>query len=66
MWKMVSSCILWCLCKEQNDRNFEDQERTFEELKTFFFYSHFSCTTTFLASFVISFNDFLILFSSPS
>jgi hypothetical protein len=25
VWKMVSSCLLWCLSREQNDRNFEDQ-----------------------------------------
>jgi hypothetical protein len=39
VWKMVPSCLLWCLWRERNDRNFEDQERTLEELKTFFFYS---------------------------
>jgi hypothetical protein len=63
VWKMVHSCLLWCLWREQNNRNFEDQERTIEELKTFFFYSLFSWTAVFLVPLVISFNDFLVLFS---
>jgi len=53
------------LWRERNDRNFEDQERTIEELKTFFFYSLFSWTAAFLTPLVISFNDFLVLFPSP-
>jgi hypothetical protein len=39
VWKMVTSCLLWCLWRERNDRNFKDQERTIEELKIIFFYS---------------------------
>jgi hypothetical protein len=37
VWKMIPSCLMWCLWREQNDRNFEDKERMFEELITFFF-----------------------------
>jgi hypothetical protein len=37
VWKMVPSCLMWCLWRERNDRNFEGKERTFEELITFFF-----------------------------
>jgi hypothetical protein len=66
VWKMVHSCLMWCLWKEQNDRNFEDKERTFEELKTFVFYSLYTWTAAFLASLVISFHNFLVLFSSLS
>jgi len=28
VWKMVHSCLLWCLCWEMNDINFEDREKT--------------------------------------
>jgi hypothetical protein len=66
MWKMVPCCLLWCLWRERNDRHFEDKERTIEELISFFFHSLFSWTTAFLAPLVISFNDFLALFSSSS
>jgi hypothetical protein len=37
VWKMVPSCLMWCLWRERNDRNFEDQERSIEELKSFFY-----------------------------
>jgi hypothetical protein len=53
--------VLW---REQNDRNFEDRERTLEKLKTF--YSLFTWTAAYLAPLVISFNDFFVLFSSPN
>jgi len=29
---------LWCLWREQNDRNFEDKEKTIEELISLFFF----------------------------
>jgi hypothetical protein len=66
VWKMVHSCLLWCLWRERNDRQFDDKEKTIEELITFFFFSLHSWTVAFLTLLVISFNDFLILFSSLS
>jgi hypothetical protein len=59
-------CLIWFLWRERNDRQFEDKERTIEELISFFFYSLYSWTAAFLAPLVISFNDFLVLFSSSS
>jgi hypothetical protein len=56
MWKIVPYCLLWCLWREQNNRNFKDQE-----LKIF--YSLYTWIAAYLAPLVISFNDFLILFS---
>jgi hypothetical protein len=52
------------LWRERNDRQFEDKKRTIEELIFFFFYSLYSSTAAFLTPLVISFNDFLVLFSS--
>jgi hypothetical protein len=37
MWKMVPTCLLWCLWRKINDINFEDRERTLEEIKALFF-----------------------------
>jgi hypothetical protein len=37
LWNMVTTCLLWYLWKEMNDRYFEDHERTLEEIKSFFF-----------------------------
>jgi hypothetical protein len=64
VWKMVPCCLLWCLWMERNDRQFEDKERSMEELLYFFFSSLYSWTAAFLAPSGISYNDFLVLFSS--
>jgi hypothetical protein len=66
VWKMVPCCLIWYMWGERNDKQFEDKERTIEELIYFFFYSLYSWTAAFLAPLVISFNDFLVLFSSSS
>jgi len=66
VWKMVPCCLIWCLWRGRNDRQFEEKERTIEELIYFFFYSLCSWTAVFLAPLVSSFNDFLVLFSSSS
>jgi hypothetical protein len=44
----------------------EDKERTIEELISFFLHSLYSWTAAYLAPLVISYNDFLVLFSSSS
>jgi len=44
VWKMVLCCLLWCLWRKHNDRQFEDKEKTIEELISFFFYSLYSWT----------------------
>jgi hypothetical protein len=36
IWNIVFPCLMWCLWRERNDRNFENQERTLEELMSFF------------------------------
>jgi hypothetical protein len=54
------------LWRERNDRQFEDKERTIEELISFFLHSLHSWTAAYLASLVISYNEFLVLFSSSS
>ena len=47
-------------------RYFEDLERTLEELKSFFFFTLFNWTNAYLAHLVISYFDFLVLFSSSN
>lgn len=57
VWKMMPYCLLWYRWKERNNQNFEDQEMTLEELKSFF-YSLYTWTATFLAPLVSSFNSY--------
>jgi hypothetical protein len=55
--------VLW---KENNDRSFEDCERTLEEIKSFFiclFYTFYIWTVAFFNTLVISHHDFIVLFS---
>jgi hypothetical protein len=66
VWKMVPCCLLWCLWREHNDRQFEDKERTIEDLIFFFFHSLYSWLAAFLAPLAFSFNDFFVLFSTSS
>ena len=37
IWKAISHCLMWYIWREQNDRSFEDSERTLPDLKLFFF-----------------------------
>jgi len=54
------------LWRERNDRQFEDKERTIEELISFFFHFLYSWSAAYLAPLVFSFNDFLVMLSSSS
>jgi hypothetical protein len=65
VWKMVPLCIMWCLWSERNERFFEDSERSLEDLLHFFFITLFTWAAAWLAPRVISFSEFLLLFSSP-
>jgi hypothetical protein len=58
----VSTCLLWCLWRESNDRNFKDRELMLEDLKSFFFFPY-TWIAVFLAPLVTSFKDFLVIFS---
>jgi hypothetical protein len=49
-----------------NDRCFEDSKKTLAELMSLFFSTLYSWTAAFLAPFVFSFHDYLVLYSSPS
>jgi hypothetical protein len=64
-WKMVPHCIMWCIWSERNERFFEDSERSLEDLLHFFFSTLFTWTAAWLDPIVITFSDFISLFSSP-
>jgi hypothetical protein len=60
VWKMVPTCLLWCLWREMNDRNFENHERTLEEIKSLFFKILYFWTIAYVSPLTISYNDFLV------
>jgi hypothetical protein len=49
-----------------NNRSFENRERTLKEIKYFFFKTLYFWTITLVSHLVISYHDFLVLFSSSS
>ena len=38
-WRLVPHCLLWCIWRERNARNFEGCERSALEIKSFFFFA---------------------------
>jgi hypothetical protein len=64
VWKMISLCLMWCLWSARNARCFEDSTRILEELIHFLFFTLFTWMAAWLVPLVISFFDFLFLFSS--
>ena len=39
-WRLVPHCLIWCIWRERNARNFEGCERSMLENKSFFFFAH--------------------------
>jgi hypothetical protein len=37
VWKMVPTCLFWCVWKERNDRCFEDKERMLGTILSLFY-----------------------------
>ena len=58
MWKMIRSCLLWCLWREMNDKNFKLREWTLAEIK--FFNTLYLLTVAFVSPLVISYHNFLL------
>ena len=55
IWKAVPHCLMWCFWKVRNARSFEGCERSFRDLKLFFFKSLYEWMTA-LGFFLDSFD----------
>jgi hypothetical protein len=74
IWKMVSSCLLWCVWNEKNNRYFDDLERSLEDIFSsfffflffFFFHTLYIWTVAFVSPLSLSFGDFFVRFSLSS
>lgn len=62
LWKMVLSCIVWCILRERNDRSFEDRERMVVELNVFFFNILYHWVAAYNYFHISNFQDYLALF----
>jgi hypothetical protein len=63
VWKMAPVCIFWCLWWKRNNRNFEDLERSLEEILSLLDHSLYCWTSAYVNPLYISFFDFLTHFS---
>jgi hypothetical protein len=63
IWKMVPTCLFWCVWNERNNRCFEDLERSLEDILSLFFRTLYFCTVAFVSPLLLSFCDFLVRFS---
>jgi hypothetical protein len=66
IWKMVLTCILWCIWKEINNKCFEDLERSLEDILASFFHTLYLWTVAFVSPLSLSFGDFLVRCSLSS
>jgi hypothetical protein len=61
VWKMVPLCLMCCIWNERNARCFEGKARSFEEILHYFLFTLYIWAAGWLASLVISFQDFLYI-----
>jgi hypothetical protein len=64
VWKMVPTCIFWTIWRERNNKSFEDLERSLDDIIFSFFHSLCLWTAAFVSPLTISYDDFLVRFSS--
>jgi hypothetical protein len=63
VWKMLPTCLFWCLWQERNNRCFEDLERSFKDILSLCFHTLYLWTVAHLSPVSISYDDFLACFS---
>jgi len=61
---MAPTCLFWCLWRERNNQNFEDVEKTSEEILYSFYHTLYLWTTAYVFLLSFSFLDFLTRFPS--
>jgi hypothetical protein len=66
IWKMVPTCLLWCVWNERNNSCFEDLQRSLEDILTSFFHTLYLWTVAFVSPLSLSFGNFLVRFSLSS
>jgi hypothetical protein len=63
VWKMVHTCLFWCLWRGRNDRNFEDKKRMLGEIISLFFETLYLWMAAYVSPPSISYSDFLDCFA---
>jgi hypothetical protein len=63
-WRVTPHCIMWCILREHNSRNFENCERMVVELKDKLFKTLYGWMATINSSHYSNFLEFMYLCSS--
>jgi len=63
IWKMVPTCLLWCVWKERNNRCFRGFGEVIEVYSNYVFSTLYLWTVAFVPPLSLSFGDFLVCFS---
>jgi hypothetical protein len=59
VWRLAPLCLMWCIWRERNARNFENRETSVEELKKIIFNSFYTWIAAHNCFLFSSFSDFL-------
>jgi mannosylglycoprotein endo-beta-mannosidase len=59
IWRMIPSCVWWCLWRERNNRCFEDVSFSLVSVQGFLLFSLFCWANAVLGGFFVDFDDFL-------
>jgi hypothetical protein len=62
LWKMVPTCLFWCLWRERNDRIFEDRKSMLGEILSLSFKTLYLLTEAYVSPLSISYSDFLLVY----
>ena len=62
VWKMVPTCLFWCIWQEMNNRYFEDLERSLEDISSLCFHTLYLWMVAHLSPLLISYDDFFARF----
>jgi len=60
-WKIAPTCLLRCLWREINNRNFEDVDKTSKELLSSFYHTLYLLTTAYVFPYLLAFFIFLLV-----
>lgn len=59
MWRLATLCLMWCLWRKRNTRNFEDRETVTLELKKMMFQSLYTWRVAWNNLSISNFSEFL-------
>jgi hypothetical protein len=60
--KWCPLAFFWTIWRERNNRNFEDLERSLEDIIYYFFHTLYHWTAAFVSPLTFSYDDFLVRF----